>query len=104
MRLAMMANPSHLEAIDPVIVGRVRAEQVERGDSKRMYSRGYSRIPNLAIDDNSVRRINGFLQTVKNRWLYWFTATPPLRVKVSFMKRCISLICQNIRRVAFYMS
>ncbi|XP_077266284.1 2-oxoglutarate dehydrogenase, mitochondrial isoform X3 [Temnothorax americanus] len=32
--LAIMANSSHLEAIDPVIVGRVRAEQVEKGDSK----------------------------------------------------------------------
>ncbi|XP_019700925.1 2-oxoglutarate dehydrogenase, mitochondrial-like [Harpegnathos saltator] len=34
MLLAVMANSSHLEAIDPVIVGRVRAEQVEKGDSK----------------------------------------------------------------------
>ncbi|KAL0110204.1 hypothetical protein PUN28_013686 [Cardiocondyla obscurior] len=32
--LAIMANSSHLEAIDPAIVGRVRAEQVEKGDSK----------------------------------------------------------------------
>ncbi|XP_032670876.1 2-oxoglutarate dehydrogenase, mitochondrial-like isoform X2 [Odontomachus brunneus] len=32
--LAVMANSSHLEAIDPVIVGRIRAEQVEKGDSK----------------------------------------------------------------------
>ncbi|XP_067217402.1 2-oxoglutarate dehydrogenase-like, mitochondrial isoform X3 [Linepithema humile] len=31
---AIMANSSHLEAIGPVIVGRVRAEQVEKGDSK----------------------------------------------------------------------
>ncbi|CAL7939739.1 unnamed protein product [Xylocopa violacea] len=30
--VSMMANPSHLEAIDPVIVGRVRAEQVEKND------------------------------------------------------------------------
>lgn len=36
----MMANSSHLEAIDPVIVGRVRAEQVEKDDSKRTYLRG----------------------------------------------------------------
>ncbi|OAD56071.1 2-oxoglutarate dehydrogenase, mitochondrial [Eufriesea mexicana] len=32
--VAMMANPSHLEAIDPVVVGRVRAEQVEKNDAK----------------------------------------------------------------------
>ncbi|XP_011693119.1 PREDICTED: 2-oxoglutarate dehydrogenase, mitochondrial-like isoform X2 [Wasmannia auropunctata] len=31
---AVMANASHLEAIDPVIVGRVRAEQVEKGDAE----------------------------------------------------------------------
>ncbi|RLU22182.1 hypothetical protein DMN91_006563 [Ooceraea biroi] len=34
MLLAIMANSSHLEAIDPVIVGRIRAEQVEK-DGKR---------------------------------------------------------------------
>ncbi|XP_018398395.1 PREDICTED: 2-oxoglutarate dehydrogenase, mitochondrial-like [Cyphomyrmex costatus] len=34
MLVAIMANSSHLEAIDPVIVGRVRAEQVEKGDSE----------------------------------------------------------------------
>ncbi|XP_034184565.1 2-oxoglutarate dehydrogenase, mitochondrial isoform X3 [Osmia lignaria lignaria] len=33
VHVAMMANPSHLEAIDPVIVGRVRAEQVEKKDA-----------------------------------------------------------------------
>ena len=39
MTIVIMANSSHLEAIDPVIVGRVRAEQVEKGDSKRTYRR-----------------------------------------------------------------
>ncbi|XP_076657627.1 2-oxoglutarate dehydrogenase, mitochondrial [Halictus rubicundus] len=34
MMVAVMANPSHLEAIDPVIVGRVRAEQVEKNDAR----------------------------------------------------------------------
>ncbi|XP_076282896.1 2-oxoglutarate dehydrogenase complex component E1-like [Lasioglossum baleicum] len=32
--IAVMANPSHLEAIDPVVVGRVRAEQVEKNDAR----------------------------------------------------------------------
>ena len=27
-----MANPSHLEAVDPLVVGRIRAEQVAKGD------------------------------------------------------------------------
>lgn len=48
-----MANSSHLEAIDPVIVGRVRAEQVEKGDSKRMY-----RMYNLLTDDSNFSQIN----------------------------------------------
>ncbi|XP_050456071.1 2-oxoglutarate dehydrogenase complex component E1-like isoform X1 [Cataglyphis hispanica] len=34
MLVSIMANASHLESINPVIVGRVRAEQVEKGDSK----------------------------------------------------------------------
>nr|XP_003700147.1 PREDICTED: 2-oxoglutarate dehydrogenase, mitochondrial-like [Megachile rotundata] len=33
MHVSLMANPSHLEAIDPVVVGRVRAEQVEKNDA-----------------------------------------------------------------------
>lgn len=32
MRLAIIANPSHLEAVDPVVQGRVKAEQFYRGD------------------------------------------------------------------------
>ncbi len=31
-RLAVVANPSHLEACDPVVQGKVRAEQFYRGD------------------------------------------------------------------------
>ena len=34
--VALMANPSHLEAINPVVVGRVRAEQVEKNDIPRL--------------------------------------------------------------------
>lgn len=43
--VAIMANSSHLEAIAPVIVGRIRAEQVEEGDSERTY-RKYVSFPN----------------------------------------------------------
>lgn len=32
IRLAVVANPSHLEAVDPVVQGKVKAEQFYRGD------------------------------------------------------------------------
>ncbi len=35
MHLSLNANPSHLEAVDPVVVGKVRAKQDQRGDAKR---------------------------------------------------------------------
>ncbi|MDX1575614.1 MAG: 2-oxoglutarate dehydrogenase E1 component, partial [Kiloniellales bacterium] len=35
VHLSLTANPSHLEAVDPVVVGKVRAKQVQRGDNDR---------------------------------------------------------------------
>lgn len=35
IHLSLNANPSHLEAVDPVVLGRVRAKQQQRGDKKR---------------------------------------------------------------------
>ena len=35
MHLTLAFNPSHLEAVDPVVVGRVRAKQRRRGDNLR---------------------------------------------------------------------
>jgi 2-oxoglutarate dehydrogenase E1 component len=35
MHLSLNANPSHLEAVDPVVVGKVRAKQAQRGDIER---------------------------------------------------------------------
>lgn len=54
-----MANPSHLEAIDPVIVGRVRAEQVEKKDARRT-CRNDIELCNLKLSVSS-------LQTVRDR-------------------------------------
>ncbi|XP_068706472.1 2-oxoglutarate dehydrogenase complex component E1-like [Montipora foliosa] len=34
IRLAVVANPSHLEAVDPVVEGKTRSEQFYRGDSQ----------------------------------------------------------------------
>ena len=35
VHLSLAANPSHLEAVDPVVVGKVRAKQRQRGDKDR---------------------------------------------------------------------
>ncbi|HEV2301394.1 MAG TPA: 2-oxoglutarate dehydrogenase E1 component [Stellaceae bacterium] len=35
VHLSLAANPSHLEAVDPVVLGKVRAKQHRRGDSER---------------------------------------------------------------------
>ncbi|HEY0115216.1 MAG TPA: 2-oxoglutarate dehydrogenase E1 component, partial [Allosphingosinicella sp.] len=34
VHLSLVPNPSHLEAVDPVVLGKVRAEQVARGDKE----------------------------------------------------------------------
>ncbi len=35
VHLSLAANPSHLEAVDPVVLGKVRAKQQQNGDSAR---------------------------------------------------------------------
>jgi 2-oxoglutarate dehydrogenase E1 component len=35
IHLSLNANPSHLEAVDPVVIGKVRAKQTQRGDAAR---------------------------------------------------------------------
>ncbi len=35
MKISLTANPSHLEAVDPVVLGRVRAKQEEENDAAR---------------------------------------------------------------------
>ncbi|MDZ7587955.1 MAG: 2-oxoglutarate dehydrogenase E1 component [Parasphingorhabdus sp.] len=32
VHMSLVPNPSHLEAVDPVVLGKVRAQQIERGD------------------------------------------------------------------------
>jgi len=35
VHMSLAANPSHLEAVDPVVLGKVRAKQTQRGDAER---------------------------------------------------------------------
>ena len=35
VHLSLTANPSHLEAVNPVVLGKVRAKQAQRGDAER---------------------------------------------------------------------
>ncbi|AEP08988.1 2-oxoglutarate dehydrogenase E1 component [Micavibrio aeruginosavorus] len=35
LHLSLTANPSHLEVVDPVVIGKVRAKQQQRGDKDR---------------------------------------------------------------------
>ena len=35
IHLSLTANPSHLEAVDPVVIGKVRAKQTQRSDTER---------------------------------------------------------------------
>jgi len=41
MHLSLTANPSHLEAVDPVVIGKVRAKQDQRGDKGRSKVMGF---------------------------------------------------------------
>lgn len=36
MHLSLTANPSHLEAVDPIVVGKVRAKQTQYNDTERV--------------------------------------------------------------------
>ncbi len=46
VHLSLTANPSHLEAVDPVVEGRARAKQIRSGDE-----RGHSTVPVLLHGD-----------------------------------------------------
>ena len=40
IHLSLLANPSHLEAVDPVVLGKVRAKQYYSDDHERTHNMG----------------------------------------------------------------
>ncbi|MEJ2529296.1 MAG: 2-oxoglutarate dehydrogenase E1 component [Gammaproteobacteria bacterium] len=40
VHLSLTANPSHLEAVNPVVLGKVRAKQTQRGDTEKQHVLG----------------------------------------------------------------
>lgn len=40
MHVSLTANPSHLEAVNPVVVGKIRAKQLQKGDIHRKQTMG----------------------------------------------------------------
>lgn len=85
IRLAVVANPSHLEAVDPVVQGKVRAEQFYRGDGegkKVLYPDFSSCLANICI-----LAVINYSCTPFRSCLFFCTAMPPFLAKASFSKR-----------------
>ena len=56
VHLSLAPNPSHLEIVDPVVVGRVRAKQQQRGDNERTQVLGILPHGDAAFAGQSCRR------------------------------------------------
>ena len=73
MRMSVVANPSHLEAVDPVVQGKVKAEQYYRGDTdgkKVSTVLGFYSLVNhnvYCIQSRQSRRVNTWV-TVLHDW------------------------------------
>jgi 2-oxoglutarate dehydrogenase E1 component len=52
IRLAVVANPSHLEAADPIVQGKTRAEQFYRGDGEGKKVCYYNIMEELSYKDS----------------------------------------------------
>lgn len=94
IRLAVVANPSHLEAVDSIVQGKTRAEQFYRGDGegKKVQHIKYKTLL-LFLFSNLVA-----MELALNRsCLFYCTVMLHFVDKVLCLKQCICQICQIIR-------
>ena len=88
IHLSLASNPSHLEAVDPVVLGKVRAEQFHLGDTDRKKIMGIllhgdaafagqGLVPEtLCLSDLKGYRTGGTLHIIVNNQI-GFTTSPP---------------------------
>lgn len=84
----MVANPSHLEAVDPVVQGKTRAEQFYRGDGEGKKVRMQQFLKNRVL----FVRLNLILRSCQ----FYCTVMLLSLDKALFLKQCTCLICQTI--------
>ncbi|MBV6631626.1 MAG: 2-oxoglutarate dehydrogenase E1 component [Alphaproteobacteria bacterium] len=105
IHLSLTANPSHLEAVNPVVLGKVRAKQEQRGDDTRTQVMGFlvhgdaafagqgTATETMAISDLKGYRTGGCLHFVINNQI-GFTTNPnfsrvgPHPTDVALMLQC----------------
>ena len=69
--LAVVANPSHLEAVDPVVQGKTKAEQYYNNDAE-----------GKKVSNNSCWEQKGRQQQHCNKQIYWIEGIEKLELKV----------------------
>ncbi len=105
IHLSLTANPSHLEAVNPVVLGKVRAKQIQRGDTERKQVMGFlvhgdaafagqgTATETMAISDLKGYRTGGCLHFVINNQIGFttnpnYSRTGPHPTDVALMLQC----------------
>ena len=98
VELSVVANPSHLEAVNPVVCGKVRATQFFDDDEARKKVRGILKceIFLLAFILNLIPHVNFDIVKYSNfrRWRYYFMEMLRTADRASCTKPCILVIFQ----------
>ena len=105
IHLSLTANPSHLEAVNPVVLGKVRAKQKQLGDDERKQVMGFlvhgdaafagqgTATETMAISDLKGYRTGGCLHFVINNQIGFttnpnYSRTTPHPTDVALMLQC----------------
>ncbi|MEO0393653.1 MAG: 2-oxoglutarate dehydrogenase E1 component, partial [Pseudomonadota bacterium] len=105
IHLSLTANPSHLEAVNPVVLGKVRAKQKQLGDTDRQQVMGFlvhgdaafagqgTATETMAISDLKGYRTGGCLHFVINNQIGFttnpnYSRTGPHPTDVALMLQC----------------